>query len=400
LHILFVHNDYGRFSGEEEALQRISGMLASRGHRVSWLRRSSADIGDSLRSKVDAFAAGIWSPASRREMVRLLETDRPDIVQVQNLYPFISSSVLPACRERGVPIVMRCPNYRLFCPTGLHLRDGWVCELCLGRGREWNCVRHNCEGSLPKTLGYAARNAFNRITGMIVDNVDRFLVLSEFQKARFEAGGIPASKLAVLPNVAPVDSIWVTEVPTAGEVVYAGRFSGEKGFADFLEAARRLPHVSFAAAGDLFQVGSTMSRAPPNIRFTGFLKGPQLERLFAGSSMVVCPSRCFEGFPNVIAQAMAHGRPVVATRIGVIPEIVEDGVTGILCRPGDVQQLATAIDRLWHDPVFGRSLGSRGRQAAERRFAPDVVNETLMRVYADLVNAETTLVQNNSRCRS
>jgi glycosyltransferase involved in cell wall biosynthesis len=388
VHILFVHNDYGRFSGEEEAVERISSMLASRGHRISWLRKSSADIAESLGSKAHAFAAGIWSPASRREMVRMLCSERPDIVHVQNLYPLISSSVLSACRERGVPVVMRCPNYRLFCPTGLHLRDGAVCELCLGLGREWNCLRHNCEGSLPKTLGYAARNAFNRISGAIIDNVDRFLVLSMFQKARFEAAGIPSARLTVLPNVAPVDAIVATAVPAAGEVIYAGRFSKEKGFDDFLEAARRLPHVPFAAAGDTFHAGRSISRAPPNVRFTGFLRGPRLERLFAESSVVVCPSRCFEGFPNLIAQAMAHGRPVVGARIGVIPEIVEDGVTGVLCPPGDAEQLAAAIDRLWRDPALGAALGERGRISAEQRFAPHVVNETLIKVYQDLIEGQ------------
>jgi glycosyltransferase involved in cell wall biosynthesis len=315
----------------------------------------------------------------------LLETDRPDIVQVQNLYPFISSSVLSACRERGVPIVMRCPNYRLFCPTGLHLRDGAVCELCLGPGREWSCIRHNCEGSLPKTLGYAARNAFNRITGTIVDNVDRFLVLSNFQKARFEAGGIPATKLTVVPNVAPVETIAFTDVPASGEVVYAGRFSPEKGFGDFLEAARRLPQVPFAAAGEADDMDSLVLSAPRNVRFVGFLKGEQLDQFYAACRIFVCPSRWYEGFPNVVARAMAHGRPVVGARIGVMPEIIEDGANGVLYSPGDATQLATAIQRLWRDRELCQSMGLRGRHEAERRFALDVVYETLMQVYRGLV---------------
>jgi glycosyltransferase involved in cell wall biosynthesis len=383
VHILFAHNDYGRYSGEEEAVERIAALVASAGHRASWMRRSSAGIGESFVTKAHAFASGIWSQGAYREMRRRLAEDRPDIVQVQNLYPFLSSSILIACREAGVPVIMRVPNYRLFCPTGLHLRDGRVCEDCLGPGREWHCVRHDCEGSLPKSVGYAARNAFNRISGTIVRNVDCFIVLSKFQRRRFEGQGIPKEKLAVVSNIAPVDEIQATPVPADGYVAFVGRLDEEKGICELLEAAQQLPGVEFRLAGAISEHEVMVKHAPSNVRFEGFLSGQRLKDFFAGSRVLAVPSKWFEGFPNVIATAMAHGRPVVATQIGALPEIVRDGTTGWLCPTGNSRELAEKLHSIMTDSVLAQQYADEARQLAELEYSPSAVLRALQQVYAN-----------------
>lgn len=384
MHICFAHNDYGSFSGEEEAVEKLSGLLASRGHRLSWLRRSSAVIGDSFAMKARALASGVYSRAARTEMAGLLARERPELVQVQNLYPFLSPSILLACRDAGVPVVMRCPNYRLFCPSGLHLREGRICDDCLGPGREWHCLRHNCEGSWPKSAGYAVRNAVARTTGMITEHVARFIVLSKFQMQRFIAAGIPASRLAVLPNVAPVPATAPPAPPRDGVVAYIGRLSREKGIGELVEAARRLPHVRFAAAGSVSpDVQAIVAAAPENFRLLGFVSGAALDRLMEESRMVVSPSLCFEGFPNAIVRAMGHARPVVATRLGGVPEIVADGETGLLCDPADAAALATCIRRLWDDPAACEAMGAAGRERASREYSEERVYGVLMEIYAD-----------------
>jgi glycosyltransferase involved in cell wall biosynthesis len=382
VHILFAHNDYGRYSGEEEAVERIAGLLQAAGHRISWMRRSSAGIGDSLGRKAQAFASGIWSVEAYREMRRRLVEDRPDVVQAQNLYPFLSSSILKACREAGVPVVMRVPNYRLFCPTGLHLRDGRVCEDCLGPGREWHCVRHNCEGSLAKSAGYAARNAFNRRSGTIVRNVDCFIVLSEFQRQRFEWLGIPSDRLAVVPNIAPVEEIRATPLPEDGYVAFVGRVAEEKGVRELLRAAEMLPSVNFAVAGSLDEPTDLVGSAPRNVEFVGFLSGQRLQDFYRRSRIVVCPSKWFEGFPNVIATAMAHGRPVVASAIGAIPEIVRNGYTGRLCRPGDCHDLCEALRSILDDRTMAQDFARAGRRVAETAYSPSVVLEALSSAFS------------------
>ena len=221
MHILLAHNDYGSFSGEEEVMRTISTLLESHGHKITPFRRSSKDIGDSLLKKMHALFSGIYSFNSRNRIAQILNQGGIDIVEVQNLFPFISPSILPVCKRMHVPVVMLCPNYRLFCPNGLHLSHGKICERCLG-GKEWHCILQNCERDIFKSFGYAARNAFARVTRMITDNVTIFVVLSEFQKARFIDSGIPPERIAVLPNIAP--DVEMSENASIGDTVsFVGR---------------------------------------------------------------------------------------------------------------------------------------------------------------------------------
>jgi len=306
-------------------------------------------------------------------------------VQVQNLYPFISPSIFRPCRERGIPVVMRCPNYRLFCPSGLHLHRGKLCERCLGAGRELWCVLRNCEGSIPKSVGYALRNASARLSRSILDGVDVFIVLSEFQKRRFMDQGIPADRIAILPNIAPQASEGC--VPGAGSTVsYLGRIAEEKAFDEFAAAARALPDIPFVAAGDV-KAGQEylVQNLPPNLTWLGFLKDGGLDAFVRETRIFVSPSRCFEGFPNTVAMMMAHGKPVVATRIGALPEIVEEGRTGLLYGPGHADELAERIRELWENRARCRQLGSAGREKALTEYSADAVYERLMEIYGRAV---------------
>ena len=123
-------------------------------------------------------------------------------MQVQNLYPLISSSIFKPLKDRKIPVVMRCPNYRLFCPAGLSLDSkGKVCERCWRGFHEINCVILNCQHSFAASLGYALRNAFNRISGRILKGVDVFIVQSEFQKNKFMNQGIEADRIGIVPGI-------------------------------------------------------------------------------------------------------------------------------------------------------------------------------------------------------
>jgi len=378
--ILLVHNDYSKFGGEERAIQRIATVLQSRGHSVAWYRKSSEDIGNSALGRARAFFSGIYSLDSKVALAELLERRRFDVVQFQNLYPLISSSVLPVCKGKGIPVVMRCPNYRLFCPIGLHLRDGKVCERCLGAGREWHCIVGNCNGDLAKSIGYAARNAFARISRMIVDNVTVFVVLSEFQKARFVRNGIPPEKIEILPNTAP--HLDVQESSEVGEhIAFVGRVSEEKGIREFLEAARALPALPFALAGEIDGMADVVAQAPKNVNIRGMLNGPALAEFYSRSMMVVVPSKWFEGFPNVIAEAMAYGKPVVAARIGAIPEIVDEGVTGLLFEPGNEKDLSEKIQFLSDRPQKCKEMGQAAVWKARTDYGEERFYDLLTSIY-------------------
>ncbi len=417
--LLIAHNDYGRPSGEEHALETLASLAKRRGHSVVWLRRSSVEIDHSLPGKAKAFLTGIANPWMASRMAGLLDGEKPDLVLVQNLYPLLSPSILAPCSRRRIPVVMRCPNYRLFCPNSLHLSHGEICERCLG-GKEYWCLLQNCERNWLKSAGYALRGWAARVTRRILRNVDVFIVLSEFQRQRFIAQGIPPERLEILHNITP--NAATSQPPAApersdggstpnsepghcgtearqhrGYVAFVGRASAEKGIEDFVEAARRLPELGFAVAGATERMPWLVNQSPPNVRWLGFLKADSLDRFVAQSLMVVLSTRCFEGFPNVVTHAMALRKPVVASRIGVLPEIVDDGRTGLLFETRNVADLVQKIQSLASNSSLCAQLGEAGREKALRVYGEDVVAKRFEQVChraAALVHARP-----GGRCR-
>ncbi|MCB2067831.1 MAG: glycosyltransferase family 4 protein, partial [Erythrobacter sp.] len=315
--LLFVHNRYGKPSGEEFMLDRIVALLRARGHQVdTWFADSAGIAG--IGGKLGAAMSGLHSPASRREIARRLASDPPDLVQVQNLYPLISPSVLPVIRESGVPVVMRLSNYRLACPNGLFLSHGEVCQRCSG-GHEWNCVKRNCEGDLFKSAAYAARNAWARRRGYYRDNVTRYYAQTAFQRQVLVDEGYPAERIDVIPNMIDVDAAAPAWTP-GSYVGFVGRLSAEKGVDTLLAAAALLPQVPFRLAGSLGDYAGR-GNIPANVELLGNLDAGALADFYRDAAMVVTPSVWFEGFPGVVIEAMAHSRPVVISDIGGLPEL-------------------------------------------------------------------------------
>ena len=381
--ILFVHNNYGNNnSGEEHASQGLADLLTTNGHTVQWFRKSSDIINDSLKIKTAAFFLGIYNPKAVKELKTKILDFEPDVVQIQNLYPFISPAVIKAVKKLNIPIVMRCPNYRLFCPTGLHLDgQGNVCEKCLSGLREFNCIAKNCENSWFKSFGYGIRNFVARTFWGITRHVDAYIVQTEFQKQKFITNGIPAEKLFVVPGLTP--NISQKKNTTVSNVVsFIGRVSEEKGIREFIEAAQQLPDIPFKVIGSYSQDYELLkASSSKNINWTGFIKGEALDQLFMESRIIVVPGKWYEGFPNVITRAMKHGKPVITSDLGAMASIIDHEKNGLLVKSGDAMALAEAIKNLYKNQTLCNTFGSTAQKKAEQLFTGEEVYQNLQDVY-------------------
>lgn len=383
--VLYIHNDYGRPSGEEQAAGEIVQLLRDRGHEVRWFRRTSEGYRDSLQGNVIAFFTGIYNPKTSRELAKMLDEYKPDVVQVQNLYPFISTSIFRPLKKRNLPVVMRCPNYRLFCPQGLCLDlKGQVCERCWSGTHEWNCVRHNCLGSRLKSLAYAVRNWYARTSRTILDGVDVFITQSEFQKRKFEGMGIETNHIGILPGIPPMTGD-IEEKEIGDWVTFVGRVSPEKGIYEFIDAARLNPDVPFKVAGNLDEQFCIPADCPSNVEFMGFKKGAELNRLYTDSRIIVIPSKWYEGFPNVILRGMLLKRPVITTSIGAMQSIIDPGVNGILVTPGSAEELGEAVKQLYYDRQQCITYGKNGYEKATTVYSKEVIYNTLMGIYNNAI---------------
>lgn len=372
--ILIAHNDYGKYSGEEAVVERMQAMLASRGHKVAMFRMTSAGKRETLKGKIHGFLAGIYSPSGVRSMREAIEREKPDIVNIHNLYPFISPPALKECKKAGVPVVMTVHNYRLMCPTGLFLRNGDICRDCLTRGSEWSCIRHNCEASLLKSIGYAVRNASARMFRLYKDGVDQFACLTNFQKDILIQAGFAPDKICVIPNFIEtgphVD-------PAQGEyVAYCGRLSYEKGIDLLIEVARRLSDIPFKVAGEC-RDESLLNDIPKNMTLIGHLGKDKLGEFYRNARFVTIPSRCYEGFPMTVLEAASYGKPCIVPRHGGFPDIIRERSEkgGEYFNPGDIESLAESIRQLWDDRKETERLGEKIKQRLEEEYTAEKIAE-------------------------
>lgn len=382
--ILLVHNDYGKYSGEEAVVDKMAAMLGGLGHEVAQLRMTTAGARESLSGKIRGFVSGVYCPSGVKAMREALRREKPDVVNVHNLYPFISPAALRECKKAGVPVIMTVHNFRLICPTGLFMRDNRPCELCLEKGNEWGCVRYNCEHSILKSVGYAARNAVARLRRHYIDCVDLFASITDFQRRKLIAAGFPAEIITVIPN--SIDAGEEPESSKGGYVAFSGRISGEKGVDLIIEAARRNPEIPFRLAGAV-RDKALVEKLPGNVRLMGHLNGEEFERFNAEARFFVMASRCYEGFPMAILEAARYGKPTIAPDHGGFSEIIGKGpeAIGVLFTPNDADALSDAIARLWSTPAESSRLGSAAYRKLRDQYSTDVISakwDTLVSAFA------------------
>lgn len=329
--------------------------------------------------------SGLWCPSGVRAMRQALEREQPDVVNVHNLYPFISPAALRECKKAGVPVVMTVHNFRLICPTGLFMRNGAPCEECLERGNEWGCVMHNCEQSALKSIGYAARNAVARIKRHYYDCVDMFACITDFQRQKLIAAGFAAEKIIVIPN--SVDAAAVAAPELGDYVAFCGRLSREKGVDLIIEAARRHPHIPFKLAGAV-RDEELVARLPSNVELSGYVSGEALAEFYAGARFLVMASRCYEGFPMAILEAASFSKPMIAPDHGGFTEIIGrgDDATGILVPPADADALSTAIASLWSDKALIQELGRKAHAKLVNRYSTEVIARSWQNLFNNLTN--------------
>lgn len=382
MRILYVHNEYAKPSGEEHAAGELVRLLQEHGHEVRWFTRSSAEIEGSAFGKIKALAKGVYNPSAARQLDKVLCEFNPDIVQVQNLYPLLSTAIFGPIKQRGIPVVMRCPNYRLFCPNGLCLdNQGKICERCFHGLYEFNCVINNCERSIAKSFGYALRNVFARTSNRIINGVDVFIVQSEFQRQKFIKQGINPDKIMILPGIVPSVNVIGADSTIGDYVSFVGRVSSEKGIDEFVKAAELCPGIPFRVAGNIDLNYKIPDKLPENLEFVGFLKGDHLDEFYIKSRIIVVPSKWYEGFPNVIVRGMLHSRPVITSNIGAMDSIIDDEVNGLKTPPGDSVNLGQAIAKLWPDKTMCMNMGREGRKKAELLYSRANLYTTLMDIY-------------------
>jgi glycosyltransferase involved in cell wall biosynthesis len=224
--------------------------------------------------------------------------------------------------------------------------------------------------------------------------VDRFLALTEFSRTIFVRAGLPADKICVKPNTVSTASRALTnaelsERERSREVILVGRLSPEKGIETLLRAWK-LAEWSLTVIGDgpLADLVSRQATAGDGrLRYDGYLQHEDVTRAMKRAALLVMPSEWYEGFPLTIVEAFANGLPVVASRLGSMSEIVEDGGTGLHFTAGDARDLSEKVTWLLDHPRERRRMGEAARAAYQQRYTPEANYEVLVSAYNEAIDA-------------
>ncbi|OFW17194.1 MAG: hypothetical protein A3F70_09805 [Acidobacteria bacterium RIFCSPLOWO2_12_FULL_67_14] len=385
MRILAVHNRYQKRGGEDAVFDAETALLERFGHQVTRHTADNAQIADSGRAALAARA--IWNGQAQARVRDLIRAHRPDIMHVHNTLALISPAIYSTATAEGVAVVQSLHNYRLLCPSATFYRDGGVCEACLGRLTAWPGVIHGCyRQSHTTTAVVAAISAAHHMLGTWHRNVDRYIVLSEFAKRKFEEGRALNSKFVVKPNFIDPD-------PGVGRhddasALFVGRLVPEKGLGTLVAAAARvrIPNFLLKVIGE----GPMRADAHPdveNVEWLGPRSRADVYAVMKASTVLVFPSEWYECCPMTILEAFATGLPVIASRLGAMPEIVHEGVTGLLFEPKNPDDLARRIEWVMNHPAEIARMGCNARAEFQANYTADRNYRQLMRIYEGAISS-------------
>jgi glycosyltransferase involved in cell wall biosynthesis len=339
----------------------------------SLLERSSADVG-----RAGAARALLRGGRDEEDVAAAVRELGADVVHVHNMLPLVGPRGLAAARDAGAAVVLHLHNARLFCAIGVASRDGGPCFRCRGR-LTLPGLALNCRGSLPEAAVYATALAVHQ--GAVFRAVDRFLAPSRYAVGQLARLGVPAERLERLPHYLPDDAF--AERSRAHEGSYAliaARLSVEKGIDTAIEAVARAG-VPLYVAGEGPAFGELAARArrlAASVELLGRVGRDELAALLAGAGAVLMPSRYHEFSPYSALEATAAGVPVVASRLGGLPELIGEERC---IPPNDPDALAGRLGELWADPQRRRAEGEALMARARERHGEGWYMHELLGIY-------------------
>ena len=389
--ILLLHNRYRQLGGEDRVAALEASLLRRHGIEVVEPDFENAISSQNrLRQTFELVAQSAWSADSYERIRKLCEVHRPDVAHVHNFWLRMSPSVHAACRDAGVPTVQSLHNYRIACVNAMLLRNGRLCEACVGKVPWRGAVRRCYRGSFWASAAAAGMIVANRVRQTWTREPAAFVTPSDHSRGKLLAAGLPPDRTFVKPNFVDDPGEPASAPSTSDYAVFLGRLSSEKGVDVLLRAWVRSKLGAYrrlVIAGDgperadLEKLAAGLGLCPPAVTFTGRLAPEAAQRLLKSSRVLIAPSIGYETFGLAVIEAFSHGRPVIASHLGAFAELVEHGTNGLSAGPTDVTALSEAFDRILGNARLTDTLGDNARQTYLGRYTPEMNFERLLQIY-------------------
>jgi len=341
--IIAAHNYYQQRGGEDQCFEDEVRVLRANGHEVLEYVIHNDSI--TAKNRLGVALNTLWNRTAYHSFQKVILDFQPDLVHVMNTFPLLSPAIFYGAKRLGIPTIHEIANYRLSCAGTYLLRDGKVCEKCVGMAFPLPAIRHRCyRGSLSGSTVVASTIALHHALRTWHRVVDLAMCPSEISKQKLIEMGLPSERIFVKPNALDFDP-GIGKGPS-GFAVFVGRLSPEKGLGTLIQAwneNQRLPKLKIIGDGPLAEFVRTAAASDPRIEWLGKMPIPELLEVVGQANCLVMPSVWYESFGRTTVEAFAKGTPVVGSKIGGTAEIIDDGRTGWLFQPGDATDLTTKV---------------------------------------------------------
>lgn len=392
MRILLVHNRYRHAGGEDEVVLLESELLRSSGHDVKeYIRHNSEIVEDGILSKTKMAMRTLWAWDSVSRLRSLMRREKPDIAHFHNTFPLISPAAYYACQQEGIPVVQSLHNSRLMCPAATLHRAGTACEECVERVVPWPGVVHGCyHNSRLQTAVVSGMLAGHRILGTWRDQVNAYIVFTEFFRQKFIRNGLPREKIFVKPHFLGTDPGMKQSI--GDYALFVGRLAGGKGVRTLLLAFELLQNaIPLHVVGDgplRTELEVQKSRTClSSVSFHGWLPREQTLKMMKGARFLIFPSEWPETFGLTIIEAFGIGVPVIASRLGAVMETLEEGKTGLHFAASDPSDLGSKVHWAWTHPKQMEEMGRAARTEYESKYTAERNYQLLMEIYSRVRSA-------------
>lgn len=385
--VLFIHNKYKQYGGEDVAVELETTVLIKRGHTVRTILFDNSTVAG-LFSKIFNGIRSVYNFAAAAEISKAIHQFKPDIIHIHNVFFIASPSVIEAADRHKIPVILTLHNYRLICANGLLLRNNQVCELCRQKKFPLAGIKYKCyRNSAAESALVIAITGIHKFRNTWKNKVSRYIILNEFSRSKllYSSLDVPEYKMVTKPNF----------VPDPGEgnndredfFLFAGRIAKEKGVHILAKAFAGMPEHKIIIAGDGPERKLLMQEfgSYPNIYFTGQMEKKQVIETMKRCKAFICPSIWYEGAPLTIIEAFATSTPVIASRLGSMEESIIDGFNGLHFTAGDADDLRRKIEFFINELKMHPMFYKNARQTYLEKYHEDTHYDAILKIYQNAI---------------
>ncbi len=408
---IIMINKYHQITGGGDTYYfQLSNLLRSKGHKVIELcidhpKNSYSEYSEyfingltydnwrtaGFRNKAKTFINGIYNVEAKKKVKLLIEKTAPDIAHIHNIFYQISPSILTPLKEAGIPIVQTLHDYNMICASNYMYNKGEICQKCY-RNRYYNILINRCfHDSIPVSMLAFFAKVIHHYFQLYQQKIDVFISPSHFLKDKLVANGIRNSKITVLPHPIDLNEYDPNYDEFEDYVIFAGTFIKQKGIRTLIKAFESLPiKLLLLGTGPLWPEikNYVKTKKIKNIELTGFLQGENFKNMIKNAKFVVVPSEWYENSPLIIYESFAMGKPVIASNMGGMPELVDQKV-GRLFKMGDIEDIRVKVKELYYNDDLIKTLGRNARTKAEGCFANSLHYGRIKNIYQTLLDKKT-----------